>query len=255
MAAKFKAAFDAPPNDDRNGVPDSSRLETKLSLSRAGPTLPLESSYPHPTRIAVIHADSALRASVDRAFASPPSGPWLIDHHPDLRGALPSLQKQPPAVALLDTTQSASSPDQCVRELLGLLPSLPIILVASRTHALPLLNSIKSGARGCFTKPVDPQALICGVARALRGERFLCAASQHLLVSYLNQETSVGRPSDLLTSREHEIRGLVVEGRTNKEICVRLSISEHTVHVHVAHILHKEGAHSRKQLRQKYLGD
>jgi LuxR family maltose regulon positive regulatory protein len=48
-----------------------------------------------------------------------------------------------------------------------------------------------------------------------------------------------------LTARESEILGLVAEGLSNRQIAARLTLSEHTVHRHVANILVKLGVSSR----------
>jgi LuxR family maltose regulon positive regulatory protein len=51
--------------------------------------------------------------------------------------------------------------------------------------------------------------------------------------------------ADALTRRESEILRLVAEGLSNKQIAARLTLSEHTVHRHVANILLKLGLSSR----------
>jgi DNA-binding CsgD family transcriptional regulator/tetratricopeptide (TPR) repeat protein len=48
-----------------------------------------------------------------------------------------------------------------------------------------------------------------------------------------------------LSRREHEVLGLIAEGRTNREIAERLFISERTVHVHVGRVLSKLGVSGR----------
>jgi ATP/maltotriose-dependent transcriptional regulator MalT len=48
-----------------------------------------------------------------------------------------------------------------------------------------------------------------------------------------------------LTRREHEVLALVAAGRSNREIASELVLSEHTVHRHVANILHKLGEPTR----------
>jgi len=49
----------------------------------------------------------------------------------------------------------------------------------------------------------------------------------------------------LLTSRETEILSLVADGLSNKQIAGRLTLSEHTIHRHVANVLMKLGVSSR----------
>jgi len=48
-----------------------------------------------------------------------------------------------------------------------------------------------------------------------------------------------------LSAREHQVLGLVAEGRTNAELAAALVVSEHTVHRHVANILAKLSCSSR----------
>ncbi len=49
----------------------------------------------------------------------------------------------------------------------------------------------------------------------------------------------------LLTPREREVAGLLVEGLTNREIGAALVIAESTANLHVKHILAKLGFSSR----------
>ena len=51
-----------------------------------------------------------------------------------------------------------------------------------------------------------------------------------------------------LTRREREIAGLLAEGLSNKEIAMRLVISQRTVETHVDHVLGKLGITSRAQV-------
>lgn len=50
-----------------------------------------------------------------------------------------------------------------------------------------------------------------------------------------------------LTPRQIDIMKLVAEGHQNKEIAVRLKLSEHTVKLHIHHIFSRLGAHNRTQ--------
>ena len=56
-----------------------------------------------------------------------------------------------------------------------------------------------------------------------------------------------------LTPREHEVLGLVADGLRNREIAIRLRISEHTVKFHLASIFGKLGGTSRTEVVRKAL--
>jgi DNA-binding NarL/FixJ family response regulator len=59
--------------------------------------------------------------------------------------------------------------------------------------------------------------------------------------------------AEQLSAREMEILALVAEGRPNKEIASRLSISNDTVRTHLMHIYKKLHIHCRTEAAAKYL--
>ncbi len=74
----------------------------------------------------------------------------------------------------------------------------------------------------------------------------LGAAAEERRASAALQTGRTGRlERTVLTSRESEILALVADGLTNKQIASRLTLSEHTVHRHVANILVKLGVSTR----------
>jgi len=81
---------------------------------------------------------------------------------------------------------------------------------------------------------------------ALSEERFIAIAPN------VPEELSPDAPPPAaLTPREGEIAALLVQGFTNRQIASELSISEHTVHRHVAGILKKLNLHSREQVASR----
>jgi DNA-binding CsgD family transcriptional regulator len=70
-------------------------------------------------------------------------------------------------------------------------------------------------------------------------------AELRLLGSPRGAAHSAGSTS--LTQREHEVLGLIAQGRTNRQIARQLYISEKTVSVHVSNILAKLGLSSRTE--------
>ena len=59
--------------------------------------------------------------------------------------------------------------------------------------------------------------------------------------------------SDLLTRREREVLALIVASATNREAATSLGISQRTVEIHRAHIMHKLGAKNSVDLARKVI--
>ena len=64
-------------------------------------------------------------------------------------------------------------------------------------------------------------------------------------LSYQPKLTATSFANDHITPREIQILALMAQGRMNKEIAQRLSISPETVKKHVKNIFLKTGAHNR----------
>ncbi|KQQ66502.1 LuxR family transcriptional regulator [Pseudomonas sp. Leaf127] len=58
-----------------------------------------------------------------------------------------------------------------------------------------------------------------------------------------------------VTSRERQVLGLLLQGRTNKEIAEQLRISGYTVRDHVSSLLRKSQVKTRAQLLAQYMRD
>lgn len=63
-----------------------------------------------------------------------------------------------------------------------------------------------------------------------------------------NQILHTNKLIDSLTGREYEVLGLILQGKTNKQIATELSVSENTVKTHVKNILSKCQVSSRSEL-------
>jgi DNA-binding CsgD family transcriptional regulator len=110
-------------------------------------------------------------------------------------------------------------------------------------------------AAGRSAESAEQAALAREVAQRLGAALLL--AELRLLGSPRGAAHSAGSTS--LTQREHEVLGLIAEGRTNRQIARQLYISEKTVSVHVSNILAKLKVRSRAEAaalanREKLLG-
>jgi FixJ family two-component response regulator len=123
-----------------------------------------------------------------------------------------------------------------VQKLISTKTSIPVIFLTGRGDIPSTVRAMKEGAVDFLTKPVDEEALLVSVERALRQDR----ASRQEAVE---QARLVAR-FETLTPREREVLLLLARGLLNKQAAFELGITEYTVQIHRGHIMRKMQADS-----------
>jgi FixJ family two-component response regulator len=108
---------------------------------------------------------------------------------------------------------------------------LPVIFLTGHGLVSDSVRAIQSGAIDFLTKPVEADALVAAVIRALTQDR-------------VNREARLHRQQlrlrfDRLTPREREVFAHLVRGQLNKQVAADLSITERTIKAHRAEIFRK----------------
>jgi NarL family two-component system response regulator LiaR len=97
-------------------------------------------------------------------------------------------------------------------------------------------KAVQAGAVGFLHKDVHADKLAKAIRDAADGRGTLDAAAAQALIQSTQQLEPLGQD---LTPREKEVLGLLVQGKTNRELGQELNISEATVRLHVSNILTK----------------
>jgi two-component system, LuxR family, response regulator FixJ len=122
----------------------------------------------------------------------------------------------------------------------------PIFVASGRGDIPSAVEAIKNGAFDFIEKRLDAAILVARVAEAItaRAQRNGGGA----------ESPELAFPgSDLLTRREHEVLALIAASATNKEAAQKLGLSQRTVEIHRAHIMHKLGAKNSIDLARKVM--
>jgi FixJ family two-component response regulator len=114
--------------------------------------------------------------------------------------------------------------------------NMPIIFITGYGDVPKSVQAMKAGALEFLTKPLDNDALISAIRKALERSRLA-------LAQYAEMRELKARYSSL-TSREHQVMALVVSGLLNKQVGGELGISEITVKAHRRQVMQKMKADS-----------
>jgi NarL family two-component system response regulator LiaR len=153
-----------------------------------------------------------------------------------------------PDVILMDLVMPGLDGIEATRQITARLSGTRILVLTSFAADEKVFPAIKAGALGYLLKDSSPAELVSAINQVHRGEPSLEPSIAHKLLLEL------GRPAkqqplttDPLTEREHDVLRLVAQGCSNKEIALRLCVSDLTVRSHVSNILSKLHLASRTQ--------
>ena len=127
--------------------------------------------------------------------------------------------------------------------------NLRILVTGGNMSDDAMLDMVACGAKGC----VDDAASAADLARAIRGvHEGRVWVPRRVLAQFVDRSQKIGGKTLLqrkpLTEREKEILGMLVTGRSNKEISAPLGIEERTVKAHVSKLMRKVGVDNRVAL-------
>lgn len=149
-----------------------------------------------------------------------------------------------PEVVLLDISMPGWNGLVTAEKISTACPASAIVMLTVSEDKDKLLAAFKAGARAYVLKGVSAQELANVIRAAARGDVYV---SPSLAAEMLVSLTRGQAPDALqeLTEREREILRLIGTGLTNREIGVRIFLSEKTVKHHVTNILQKLQVRSR----------
>jgi DNA-binding NarL/FixJ family response regulator len=126
-------------------------------------------------------------------------------------------------------------------------PYVKIVIVTVSDDASDLFEALKKGAQGYLLKNLNPNVWLEYLHSLVNDEAPMPREVAHRILNEFNPVSSPIQRS-VLTTREQEILTLVAKGLSNKEIALKLTISEYTVKNHLKNIMQKLYLSNRVQL-------
>ena len=113
---------------------------------------------------------------------------------------------------------------------------MPIIFITGHGDVPMTVQAMKAGAVEFLIKPFDDEVLLTAIRHAI--------TRSAAVLDDQSEISALGSSYDLLTPREQEVMRLVVAGMLNKQIALKLGISEITVKAHRGKMMQKMKADS-----------
>ncbi|MBK5229336.1 MAG: response regulator transcription factor [Actinobacteria bacterium] len=153
-----------------------------------------------------------------------------------------------PDVVLLDIFLPGASGLDGLRTLRQEFPSVPVVMLTMSDDPEYVEEAVRSGAVGYLVKNAPRDEVIKAVRAAAEGGAYIQAeVTRPLLVRFAREARSARTDGPTLSPRERDVIALVAQGAANKQIGVRLSISEATVKSYLQNVFEKLGAADRAQ--------
>ena len=200
-----------------------------------------------PIRVLLTDDHAIVRKGV-RALLATERDIQVVGEACDGEEAVAQAEALRPDVILMDLVMPKLDGIEAISQVMAKLPSTRILVLTSFAADEKVFPAIKAGALGYLLKDSGPEELLGAIRQVHRGEPSLePSIARKVLLELSHPPTQKSLTVDPLTERELDILRLVAQGCSNKEIALKLSLSELTVRTHVSNILGKLHLASRTQ--------
>lgn len=150
--------------------------------------------------------------------------------------ALLEVEAARPDVALVDFQLPGMDGLEFVRAARQVRPQLRALVVSSLVDPLALTRVREAGVEGYVEKDASPQILAEALAAVADGRQYYSEKFQETLAREASKAQGVAK---ILSRREQQVLGLVLDRRTNRDIAELMGLSLRTVEYHRANLMAK----------------
>jgi len=165
--------------------------------------------------------------------------------------AIERAAKHRPDLVLMDLRLPDGTGLDACRDILSANPGTRVLFLTSHSDEEAVTSTILAGAAGYLLKEIGSKALINAIETVYGGESILDPKVTRAVLnrmSLLATGVVARRANDeKLSPQERRILGLVVEGKTNKEIAKALALSDKTVKNYLSNAFQKLNVRRRSQ--------
>jgi two-component system response regulator NreC len=166
------------------------------------------------------------------------------------RTAVRLVRELSPQVVIMDVTMPDLNGVEAARQIVSEFPDVKIIALSMHSDSLFVTEMLRSGASGYLLKDCAFEELARAIRTVVAGKTYLSPSISGVVVDdYLHRlSKAVLSGSEVLTDREREVLQLLAEGKSTKQIALKLHISVKTVETHRRQIMDKLDIHTVAEL-------
>lgn len=168
---------------------------------------------------------------------------------------LAEIPRQKPDVVLMDINLPGASGIECTTRLKQILPATQVIMLTVYEDSASIFSALKAGACGYLLKRSSPNEILDAITNVCTGGAPMTSEIARKIVTAFQSPSPNPSEKVTLSVREVEILELLSQGQVSKEIADQLSISYHTVRVHLKHIYEKLHVRSRSEALLKFMAE
>ncbi len=215
---------------------------------------------PDPIRLLIVDDQRLMREGL-RTLLELERGFDIVGEAGDGQAALDAYAELQPDVVLMDIRMPGMDGVEATRRLHQAWPNARVIILTTFNDDVYVFEGLRAGALGYLLKDVSGQELASAVRTVAQGGALIDPAVARKVVDEFARLAPPARLIDAglsepLSERECDVLRLLAEGLSNREIGLKLSLTEGTVKNYVTNVLQKIGVRDRTQaaLRGKELG-
>jgi NarL family two-component system response regulator LiaR len=196
-------------------------------------------------RVLIVDDHEVVRQGLRFVLEQEP-GIEVVGECDDGRSAVSAIEELAPDVVLLDLVMPGLDGLGVLRALRDRPVRPAVIVLTSFLAEDRTVEAVRAGALSYLPKTTAVDRVVEAVRAAAEGGSVLDPGVAAVLVQRVRDGADTG-PLTTLSRREREVLAALSQGRSNREIARRLSLSEETVKTHVSSILAKLDLQDRTQ--------
>jgi DNA-binding NarL/FixJ family response regulator len=157
-----------------------------------------------------------------------------------------------PDLLLLDLGLPHRDGLEILGDIRSMMPTVKVLILTAFDDREKVYRAICNGASGYLLKTADPDEILTGIREVMHGASALSSPVARMILEGFSRHGPVYE-IEPLTSREQEVLSELVQGFIKKEIADHLSISQHTVDMHLRSVYRKLHVRSQTEAVSKAL--